>query len=329
MNVFVLKGVLLDASRTLAEEMNESALKDRVFESISYPGFINSTYDIIGVEFGLGITEIDAESTDTNEDALVKIQVWNLNEQKNFVINWKNFLKGSRFAIITWSQQGEIQPDSLDALASIIRDCLEKCPEICFGLILHLEDSGKDIKAIFEHLQLDEETAPVVCSDLDGLMKQVIVSCISTQPSFYVLPVLETGEVRRVDAIQNPFSNYQTRASENLVDHLKRAGYFITPENQVYIEKEKYIFKLNLNNSTLNVAARACKACDQFPCREAFAKICIVLDSQVKKGFASNDFGFTNPDLFMMSIIYSIDYDTMPSSVTSQFPKIKPCTKRR
>jgi hypothetical protein len=325
MNVYVLKGVLLDATNAPG---TTSTLKDRVFDAISFPGFINSTYDVIGVEFGLGIMEL----AHRDEPATVKIQIWNLNEQKNFILNWRHFLKGSRFGIITWSKTGGKDYAQLEA---VIKDCLEKCPEISLGIVIEQgrdDTDGTEDAAVIESIPARVEkkfnVRATMARDLEAMMGDLVSLSLDNSRIVQVLPVRHAADLAHVPSIQNPFFNYLTRVSDNLLRFLGKQGIRIENDDAV-LENEDYIFRINLSNASLHVATRQCTTCKERPCREAFTKVCVVLDSQIKKGFASDDLGLTPPDLFVLSMVFAISNKQLPSSVTSQFPKAKPCNKHK
>lgn len=325
MMVYVLKGVLLDAASASG---TASILKDRVFDAISFPGFINSTYDVIGVEFGLGIMEL----AHRDEPATVKIQIWNLNEQKNFILNWRHFLKGSRFGIITWSQSAGCDYAQLEAF---VKDCIEKCPEINLGIVIQQEggdeaelDGMAAIESIPGRIEKKFNVRATMAKDLETMMVDLVNQCLDNARIVQVFPVRHAADLAHIRAIQNPFFNYLTRVSDNLLQFLAKQGIRVENDNAV-LENEEYNFHINLANASLHVATKQCTNCRDNPCREAFTKVCVVLDSQIKKGFASGDLGFTPPDLFVLSIIFAIANKQLPTSVTSQFPKNKPCNRHR
>ncbi len=325
MNVYVLKGVLLDATNTSGMA---STLKDRVFDAISFPGFINSTYDVIGVEFGLGIMEL----AHRDEPATVKIQIWNLNEQKNFILNWRHFLKGSRFGIITWCQPAGGDYAKLEAF---IKDCIEKCPEINLGIVIQEEEDNAaehegmtGIESIPARIEQKFNVRATMAKNLETMMDDLVSQCLDNSRIVQVFPVRHPGDLAHVLSIQNPFFNYLSRVSDNLLQFLAKQGMRIENDD-VILENEDYTFHISLTNASLHVATKQCATCRDHPCREAFSKICVVLDSQIKKGFASGDLGFTPPDLFVLSMVFAISNKQLPTSVTSQFPKAKPCNKRK
>lgn len=324
MNVYVLKGALLDAGNATD---TPSTLKDHVFNAISFPGFINSTYDIIGVEFGLGLMELARR----DEPATVKIQIWNLNEQRNFILNWRHFLKGSRFGIITWHRTSGEHAQ----LEAFIKDCLEKCPEISLGIVIQQE--GGDADGIKDTLPIESIPALVekkfgiratMARDLETMMIDLVNVSLDNTRIVQVLPIKNATELAHVPSIQNPFFNYLTRVSDNLLHFLGTQGIRIENDHAV-LENEDFLFRINLSNASLHVAPKHCTGCREYPCREAFTKVCVVLDSQIKKGFASEGLGFTLPDLFVLSMIFAISNRQLPSSITSQFPKQKQCLKRK
>ncbi|MBN2151380.1 MAG: hypothetical protein JW839_08045 [Candidatus Lokiarchaeota archaeon] len=322
MNVFVLKGVLLDAGSASG---TAPTLKDRVFESISFPGFINSTYDVIGVEFGLGIMELPRR----DEPATVKIQIWNLNEQKNFILNWRHFLKGSRFGIITWNQHGDVSQ-----LEEFVKDCLDKCPEINIGIVVQQDGGGDgdagavDVDAIPARLEKRFGIRAAMARDIGTMMEDLVNECLDNARAVHVLPVSRAADLAHVPSIQNPFYNYLTRVSDNLLRFLAQHGVRVE-DDYALLENDEHVFRINLARASLHVASKHCDGCRERPCREAFTKVCVVLDSQIKRGFASEDLGFTPPDLFVLSMVFAIENGLLPSSVTSQFPKAKPCTRRK
>jgi hypothetical protein len=316
-----LKGVLLDAMNASGMA---STLKDRVFDAISFPGFINSTYDVIGVEFGLGIMEL----AHREEPAIVKIQIWNLNEQKNFILNWRHFLKGSRFGIITWSKTSGGDYAQLEAL-------IKDCPEISLGIVIQQEkddaagpDGGTTIESIPALVEKKFSIRATMAKDLETMMGDLVSQCLDNARIVQVLPVRTLTDLAHVSSIQNPFFNYLTRVSDNLLRFLSKQGVRIENDCAV-LENEDYIFRINLANASMHVASKHCASCRENPCREAFTKVCVVLDSQIKKGFASDDLGFTPPDLFVLAMVFAIENKALPSSVTNQFPKVKPCSRRK
>nr|MDO8087528.1 hypothetical protein [Candidatus Sigynarchaeum springense] len=324
MNVFVLKAVLLDVVKASGKA---STLKDRVFDAISFPGFVNSTYDVIGVEFGLGIMELARR----DEPATVKIQIWNLNEQKNFILNWRHFLKGSRFGIITWSMA---DGGDFAQLETLVKDCLEKCPEINLGIIVQQDDgnaAGKEIVA-FESIPARIEKKFNIRAnmdrDLDTMMCDLVNEALDNARAVHVLQVSKTDALIHVPSIQNPFFNYITRVSDNMLRFLAQHEMRIENDNAV-LENGNFIFHINLSKAIMHVASKQCAGCRDYPCREAFTKVCVVLESQIKRGYASEELGFTPADLFVLAMIFAIENNTLPTSVTSQFPKARPCNRRK
>lgn len=324
--MYVLKGVLLDAMNAPG---TASTLKDRVFDAICFPGFINSTYDVIGVEFGLGVMELVRR----DEPVTVKIQIWNLNEQKNFVLNWRHFLKGSRFGIITWS--GKIDAMDRAQLEQVIKDCLDKCPDISLGLVIQQEaneaarpgdvDAIESIPAVVERKFGIKAT---MARDLETMMADLVSHSLDNTRIVQVLPIRHPADLAHVPSIQNPFFNYLTRVSDNLLRFLGKQG-ILVENDHVLLDNEDYMFRINLANASLHVAPKQCTGCREYPCHDTFHKVCVVLDSQIKKGFASDELGFTLPDLFVLAMIFAISNHQLPSSITSQFPKIKTCNKRK
>ncbi|MEX2683205.1 MAG: hypothetical protein Q6373_016590 [Candidatus Sigynarchaeota archaeon] len=324
MNVYVLKAVLLDVNKTTGIA---STLKDSIFDAISFPGFVNSTYDVIGVEFGLGIMELAYR----DEPATVKIQIWNLNERKNFILNWRNFLKGSRFGVITWSRPGGGDYSQLEAL---VKDCIEKCPDINLGIVIQNDDKAEikrdevDINDIPARIEKKFNIRATMARDLPAMMEDLVNECLDGARVVHVLPVSKTAEITHVPSIQNPFFNYLTQISDNMLRFLGQQGIHIENGNAV-LENDDYCYRINLSKATLHVASTQCTGCRDFPCREAFTKVCVVLDSQIKRGYASEDLGFTPADLFVLAMIFAIENRNLPASVTSQFPKAKPCNRRK
>ena len=315
----MLKGALLDAN----PPGMASTLKDRVFGAVSFPGFINSTYEVIGVEFGLGLMEIAAPRA---EQSVVKIQIWNLNDSKNFILNWRHFLKGSRFVIITINL---VNPD-LANLQSIINDCKERCPDINIGIIGLESNDSLNVDELPSMIEEQNGLHARVVKSIDEMMNNLVSTCIDNEQISCILPVHSINDIQRVAAIQNPFFNYLTRVSDNLISLFEQLNIQIdTTNNIAIIEKPDYIYHLNLNNSTLHVASRGCTECNEYPCKECFAKICVVLDSQIRRGFATEDLGLTQADLFVLSMIYSIENNGIPSSITSQFPKNRICSRKK
>ena len=316
--MYVLKGALLDVNSPGLP----STLKDRVFDAISFPGFINSTYDVIGVEFGLGIMEI----TPRNEQCLVKIQVWNLNDGKNFILNWRHFLKGSRFVIITIN----LVTTDLANLASMVNDCKERCPDINIGIIGLASDDGVDIDDLPSMIEEQQALHARVVGNIEEMMSMLVTNCIENEGISCILPIHSINEIQHVNAIQNPFFNYLTHVSDNLLHLFEQLNIQVDKTSYAaIIEKPDYIFKIKLDNSSLHVTPRACLSCAEYPCKESPAKICVVLDSQIKRGFASEDLGLSQADLFVLSMIFAIENNKIPTSVSSQFPKLKPCVRKK
>ncbi|HME50819.1 MAG TPA: hypothetical protein VKM55_01250 [Candidatus Lokiarchaeia archaeon] len=320
MNVFVLKGTLLDANLPGSAS---SPLKDRVFDAISFPGFINSTYDVIGVEFGLGIMEIDAPR---NEQSVVKIQVWNLNDGKNFILNWRHFLKGSRFAIITFN----LENADLANLEAIMSDCKERCPDINIGIVGLVSNEDLDIDTLPAMLEEQLAFRANVVRNIEEMMTQLVSNCIENEHVSCILPVHSINDIQRVTAIQNPFFNYLTKVSDNLIHLFDQLNIQIDKTNNIAIlEKPDYTYHVDLNKSALLVASRNCSECPYYPCKDCFAKICVVLDSQLKRGFATEELGLSQADLFVLSMVFSIENNKIPTSISSQFPKNKPCSRKK
>jgi hypothetical protein len=319
MNVYVLKGVLLDAANSPG---TASTLKDRVFDAISFPGFINSTYDVIGVEFGLGIMDL---ADHHSEPAVVKIQIWNLNEGKGFILNWRHFLKGSRFAVITFHHPGG---NDFSALETIIKDCVERCPDINIGVVILAPDGVANVENVPALIEKHFNKRADLVQSLDVMMNRLVTQCLDSDHAACVLPITSEHDLQHVAAIQNPFFTYLARVSENLMNILHQQKIQVE-ENHVLLESPEYKFRINLNNASLHVASKQCTGCKDFPCRESYAKICVVLDSQVKRGFSSDDLGLTASDLFVLAMIFAISSSSLPTSVTSQFPKSKPCIRRK
>lgn len=319
MNIYVLKGILVDANKGVGN----TEFKERIFEAISYPGFVHNTYDVIGVEFGLGLLELP-EATMDKEDALVKIQVWNLNERKNFVLNWRSFLKGSRFGVVSWKKEHE---DSITNLVAIISDCTDRCPSMNLGLVIQQEGEYSP-REFAKTLEERTDIQYKFVEDIEALVVNLILASIRGERIAFILPVSSLDEIRHVDLVESPFTNYLTRASDELVEFLGKQGYFINEKNEITIKKEDFIYKLDLNKLQLYACNNECLSCKKYPCSEAFKRICVVLES-TKRGWVSDELGLLKSDLFFLSIIYSIMEESLPHSVTSQFPKKKACSKRR
>jgi hypothetical protein len=323
-NVYVLKGVLLDAGSS----GTVSTLKDHVFNAISFPGFDNSTYDAIGVEFGLGIMELSYH----DEPAAVKIQIWNLNERRDFVLNWRHYLKGSRFGIITWRQSSS---SDFVNLVAVIKDCIELCPGINIGLVLKDDNDEAprfDGIATIESLSTILERTLGACArideDLEAMMIELVSQSLDNAHTVHVLSIRHDDEIRHVPSILNPFLNYLARVSDNLLQFLVRQGIHIEDDNAI-LESNGHICRIDLANASLHVASKQCATCRDHPCCDAFSKVCVVLNSQIKKGYSSESLGLTPPDLFVLSMVFAIQNNELPPSVLSQFPKAKPCTRRR
>ena len=313
-NVFVLKGVLLDACKEPAGDQ----FKCRVFGATSYPGFVNSTYNVIGVEFGLGIMELDENIT--GESAIAKIQVWNLNENSHFSGNWKHFSRGSRFAIICWNQ--EMDPEAT-ALLHTIKHVVSACPSINIGIVA-IVDGDLPLEGIIDDCieHLPSGTAPGVARNLDDMVSGLVVDCITQTRSLYMLPLGSAAEIEPVDCIRNPFNNYTSRASPRLIDLLREE--FTIENGCIRLDRGAHVITINLDNSSLHACLAACETCRNGGCnqRGRTTRICVVLDSCQHRGWASTGSGLSDGDLFILSMIYSVtNSGALPASITSQLPK--------
>ncbi len=324
MNVYVLKGVLLDAS----SPGTATALKRQVVGAISFPGFSNPTYDVLGVEFGLGVMEV----TYKGRPATVKLQIWNVNEQKNAILSWHRYIIGSRIGIIAWNY-------SMDAdvtlLGEMIVECLTKCPNIVIGIIMMHDvdgvsrfDSVGAIEPLLATIEHEHHVKATVDSSLAALMGSLVSQCLDSSPVIHVLPIRHLAELGRVPFIQNPFINLHTRVSDALVRFLVQQGVRI--ENDVVIlDTPKYTFHVDLNDATLHAVPRYCSRCRNETCHDTFSNLCIELESPIKRGYASTGLGFTPTDLFVLSMVFAIQNDQLPPSVSGQLSRGGLCIWRR
>ena len=317
MSVFVLKGVMIDAT-----PKKPGRLKQRIFEATSFPGFINTTYDVIGVEFGLGIMELSSEEIDSDENASIKIQTWNLNEQKQrLLINWKNFLKGSRFCIITCVYESK---QDLERLSKTLLDVKDACPSISFGIVIQLKNPKGSFNLPFETIGTLLDVKPAIVENMDDLMVNLIISCITdTKNKNFIMAFSTMDEIHNAESIENPFIAYLGKASLKLIDLLESADYHIQDDNTIEFKTKDHLLKVNLNNSSLYVSARSCVDCaKKDDCNNRFSRVCVVLQSQIKYGYSSNAAALSPCDLFILSLIYSVEQELLPKSVRSQFPSM-------
>ncbi len=324
MNTYVLKGVLLDANPS----STTTTLKSQVFNAISFPGFTSPTYGVMGVEFGLGIMEL----THHTKLAIVKIQIWNLDERRNIILTWRHFLAGSRVGIITWNYS---RGNDLAPLGAMIKDCLEKCPDISIGIVMmHDEDGASRLESVgaidplLAAIENEYHLKATVDRNLEAMMSALVSGCLDNAPAIHVLPVRHPAELGHVPSIQDPFFNYFTRVSDKLIRFLEQQGIRIEVDNAI-LETKEHVFHINLANASLHVAPKQCLRCRDDPCCDAFSKVCIVPDSQIKKGYSSESLGFTPTDLFVLSMVFAIRNNSLPPSVSGQFPRGKPCIRRR
>ncbi|MHA1683098.1 MAG: hypothetical protein ACTSUE_19320 [Promethearchaeota archaeon] len=329
MNYFVLKGVILNANANISDNNSSNRLKKRVFNALAYPGFTRSTYDVIGVEFGLGMMEIDRARAPDNEQTIAKMQVWNLNRMKRFQFNYLNFLHGSRFALIT-CEAGDEEPG--DELRRVIQECFNKTHNANVGIIVSLDDV-QDLHFI-KNLEDEHGVKFNIIENLQEFITSMISSCIRMESANFILPIHSLDEIKHVDNIYNPCSNHPTTGSENLKNYLLSAGYHVNRENQIEVQSGSHTFRLDLNDLSLHVALTTCKTCSSITCRNpykskrAFKRICIIWDSPLKKGYASVESGLTESDTFALSILYSIENRTLTPDITNQFPKyVEKCPK--
>lgn len=320
MNYYILKGVLMNGAGFPAEV----GLKQRVFEAVAYPGFANSTYDVIGVEFGLGMMELNDEAVH-DESTIAKIQLWNLNERKRFFFNYMNFLSGSRFAIITWKPPSKKEDMEFTDLVKTLDRCKNNTNQANVGVIALVSDH--DWMDIVCNLEDKTRSRFTVVENLEELVFSIVKSCIEMKRHYFILPIESIDEITAVEPIINPCSNHPGTMSSNLVPFLKRNGYDVSGGNIVEIEKENYSYRFDLNTLTLHVACTSCSKCKSILCRSSqrrensFKRICIIWESPIKKGYASEDTGLSESDLYALSVLYSIEHETLPKSIKDQFPR--------
>jgi len=311
----MIKGILLDAN----PQAMPSALKGRVFNAISFSGGIASTYNEIGVEFGLGIMESLALGIGRS---LMKIVVWNLNDGKDFPLDWRIFVAGSKFAIITRDSNDDHDITRMD---SIIKDCNEKSHNINIGIICLDSDGIIDLNALVAMIEQRHAMHASVARDLEDLMTTLQSSCVNNDHVACVLPIRSIDEIEHVRCIQTPFLNYTARVSEKLVPLLVQLGIRLDEgHGKAIIETPGHTFYVDLNTSTLHAVSLPCIRCRKYPCRDCFVKVCIVLESEFKRGFASAELGLTASDVFVLSMIFAIANGQVPASISSQFPRDKP-----
>ena len=318
MNEYVLKGVLLDANPPAMV----TPLKGQVFNAMSFPGLDVSLYDRIGIEFGLGIMELPHRG----KPVVVKIHVWNLNDRRNVMLDWRHFLKGSRFGIITWNRSSG---RDLATLQTMLEDCIKACPGISIGLVLQQYDdtSWLERMATIESLQAIIErhfnARATIDEDLETMMIELVAQSIDNARAIHVLPIRGAADLAHVAAIQGPLLNYHARVSDNLLHFLKLQGIRIEGDRAI-LETRDHVCRIDLANASLYAAPKQCASCN-----DAFTKVCVVLDSQIKRGHSSRSLGFLPQDLFVLSLIFAIQNDVLPPSVSGQFPKVGPCKRQR
>lgn len=320
MNVYVLKGVIVDACK---HGDGGSALKCRLFDAISYPGFMNPTYNVIGVEFGLGLMSF---TDDTGEPTTVKVQAWNLNERHQFTENnMGHLLRGSRFGIACWDPDSD--PAGEDLLRTA-RGIAASCPGIVLAIASTAPGPEVDAREIVDRVaqEVAPGTLPDVVEGTGEMMQRVVRDCIAQRRGVYHLPLATASDVAPAGCIDNPFNTYVSRASDRLRELLTARG--IPVEGDVVsIHAGTHVVRINLENSTMHAGLAACKDCKETNCpqKDVDTKICVVLESNHGRGWSSGAAGLTDTDLFILAMIMAAAGGRLPPSITRQFPS---CPRR-
>ncbi|MEX2682622.1 MAG: hypothetical protein Q6373_013560 [Candidatus Sigynarchaeota archaeon] len=319
MNKYALKGVLLDAN----PPARVTPLKGQVFRAISFPGFGTSMYDRIGIDFGLGIMELPRR----NPPAIVKLQVWNVNEQRNVMLDWRHFLKGSMFGIITANQTGS---GDLARLEAMLGDCIDACPGMNIGIVMQQGDGETTWPAGMAAIESCQaiigrkfNVFATIDEDLDTMVLKLVEQVLDGARAIHVLSIRDTADLAHVPSIQDPSFNYHAPVSNNLLRFLEQQEIRIDGGHAI-LETKDHVCRIDLANASLHVAPKQCASCNS-----AFTRVCVVLDSEIKRGYSSESLGFTTPDLFVLSMIFAIQNGELPPSVSRQFPRVKSFTRQR
>ncbi|MHA1793612.1 MAG: hypothetical protein ACTSVI_13285 [Promethearchaeota archaeon] len=334
MNIYVLKGCLV----SIGKDKEDEVLKNKVFDSISYRGFINSTYDIIGVELGLGVMYINNPSR-PEDDYSVKIQIWNINQKKNFAFSNTHYLNGSRFVLVCWRE--EFDPN-MEELEKTLKECINLVPDSRLGIIAIKDNKTSEQEDRISRTDINDDDLVkkkisdvlnmnlTIVNDLEELMKNLVISHVERVDGNFILKAKNIENLEQVESIENPLVNvFKKECSENLKEFLTINGMNVEEDNSITIEKDKHIYKIDLKSCKVRALSKECKSCAYYPKSRCFKNICIVLDRPNAYGYASEEIGFNKADLFILSIIYSITSGILPSTVTSQLPSRKPkCLKK-
>lgn len=326
MHSYVLKGILLNGGARTAE----LDFKCRIFDAIAFQGFIHSSYTVIGVDFGLGHMDFSADEMGGDERTIVRIQVWNINQNPRFIFSGKTFfMSGARFAVAPYI----IGEDAIESLVATIRSVRENAHgEVSFGLITMGtgQDEGKDkLHELVGSLETSVRLPITLATSLEEFMAGLVLAGIKGEEGVFILDIGDVPQepLARATNVIDPFNSPVCLASDNLFEYLSENGLHPNEAGQAILNTadKNFIYKIDLHNMKLLVASRECESCKQYPCHDAFTRICVVLDSTDKHGYASKATGFTCEDTFILSIIYSVLNDCIPASVSSQFPRKRPC----
>ncbi|MHA1372369.1 MAG: hypothetical protein ACTSRA_21930 [Promethearchaeota archaeon] len=318
---YLFKGCLINC---LSDPDRNDELRTRVFNAISRPGFATDLYNLIGLEVGVGLVDLD-DMQYFDESVTIKYTIWRLNQHKIMPICLDSFIQGSRFGILTWINRKGEKPESIIKFCNLF---FKTSQNTRIGLIVH--DQGFNWGPFQIGRLLEDEIGLKVRfnENLDEFMFNLLISSINDEDVLNILYVSELDEIRQPEIVSFPPTRIKAGpVSRFMIEKLKLSGFHLIDDRFLIINEKKYIFNFDLDAVTLYVAPIKCKSCKSFDIRnfDCFAKICIELEKPFKPGYARNvDLEFS--DIFFLSIIYSIVNDELPESIRTQFPK-KPLCK--
>lgn len=118
-------------------------------------------------------------------------------------------------------------------------------------------------------------------------------------------------------------SNHRNLSS--LIEVLNSLGLMIVPnEKFLTIPKEYGTYRINLLNASVEFTPIICKNCYPRACIYATRKLCIVESSQ---GWVN--FPLLKVDLFILSIVFAIQYDQLPETLLEQIKKFLRCLQQK
>ncbi|MHA1699854.1 MAG: hypothetical protein ACTSWN_13510 [Promethearchaeota archaeon] len=325
-NSYTLKGCLLNGTFDLDKD---DRLRIKTFDSIVRTKMAPETSNTIGVCFGAAMIDINNISSFREDCPIMYYLIWLINQEERWHFLLTNYIFDCSFVIITYNDKIHQRPEKV---IEYLNETREKCRDPTFGLIIHDPDMQWDYKYWSKFLKDESELKMRKYEVFEDFIIGIFTSRLNNPDLVNVLIISSLDEIHELDFVEPPERplSVHKQISKSLLTALKSEGFHFVDDRFLIFENNEYLFKFDSETLDLFVIQANCKTCKSFDvlAEGCFTKLCIELKSPITSRTIDKyrqGIDLTIPDLFFLSVLYSIVNDELPDSIRNQFPEKPAC----